>query len=147
MESTLAAEIFINLHELVHLFRDRIRKALEAVHPELTFNEMRVLMRVGQHAGMTQKDLVERSHTDKAQMARLLAQLEARGWLTRTPSDHDKRVRCLALSTEGKRLFNTLRKVQERAASEVLQDCPVATQKEFLHLILAVTSSTHHKIA
>ncbi len=135
MNPTLPLDIFDGLHELQHLFRARMRKAMEAVHPELTFNEMRILMGTGHRPGITQKDLVERSHADKAQMARLLAHLETRGWLTRRPGAHDKRVRCLHLSAQGQRLFEHLRGLRERVAAELLRDCPPPAQAQLLALL------------
>ncbi|CAM5200003.1 DNA-binding MarR family transcriptional regulator OS=Castellaniella defragrans OX=75697 GN=HNR28_001037 PE=4 SV=1 [Castellaniella denitrificans] len=135
MDPSLPIEIFDSLHELLHLFRARMRKAMEAVHPELTFNEMRILMRAGRQPGLTQRDLVERSHADKAQMARLLAHLEERGWLTRSASESDKRVRCLRLSAQGQRFFAQLRKVQERVAAKLLRDCPPSSQAQLLALL------------
>lgn len=135
MNPSLPIEVFDSLHELLHLFRARMRKAMEAVHPELTFNEMRILLRMGRQPGLTQKGLVERSHADKAQMARLLAHLEERGWLIRSASESDRRVRCLRLSAQGERLFAQLRTLQERVAAELLRDCPPSMQADLLALL------------
>jgi len=135
MTAPLSVEVFDTLHELQHFFRARMRKSMEAVRPELTFNEMRVLMRAGRQPGITQRDLVEHSHADKAQMARILAHLQDRGWLTRSASESDKRVRCLHLSAQGQRLFAQLRGLQEQVATELLQDCPPPVQAQLLALL------------
>ena len=84
MSLHVSIEIFDALHELLRIFRTRMRQSLESVSPDLTFGELRVLMHVGEHPDCAQKALVERCHVDKAQMARLLAQLEDKGWLTRS---------------------------------------------------------------
>ncbi|MGB3423987.1 MAG: MarR family transcriptional regulator [Castellaniella sp.] len=135
MKPSLPIDVFDSLHELLHLFRARMRKAMETVHPELTFNEMRILMRTGRQPGITQRDLVEHSHADKAQMARLLAHLEERGWLTRSPSESDKRVRCLRLSAQGQQFFTQLRRLQESVAAELLRDSPPPSQAQLLALL------------
>jgi len=140
MATSLALDIFDQLHELSHLYRARLRQGLEASHPDLTFNEMRVLMHTGRHPGVTHKDLIERSHTDKAQMTRLITTLEVRGWLTRTPSATDKRVRCLHLSPAGQQLFKQEQKVQQRVAAELLKDWPQALQQELLVWLQHTTS-------
>lgn len=132
MNPSLAVEVFDTLHELQHLFRSRMRKSMEAVHPDLTFNEMRVLMRAGRHPGLTQRDLVENSHADKAQMARVLAHLQDRGLLTRSASKADKRVRCLHLSEQGQKVFARMRGLQERVAAELLADCAPSFQGQLL---------------
>lgn len=135
MNSSLPVDIFDNLYELIRIFRSRMRKAMEARHPELTFNEMRLLMNTGRQPGITQKDLVEHSRIDKAQIARTLARLQEQGWLERIPSEDDRRVRCLHLSPEGRQLFTQLRDTQEKVAAVLLEGCPASTQAELLVLL------------
>jgi DNA-binding MarR family transcriptional regulator len=132
MSSPSPVEIFDSLHDFLHLFRTKSRKYIEHFYPELTLNEMRVLMYTGRNTNITQKELIARSHTDKAQMARILAGLENRGLLERVPSNVDKRVRCLRLSEEGRVLFTQLRDLQHRVGSELLKNLPVSLQKKML---------------
>lgn len=135
MTIPLSVDVFDNLHDLLRLYRIRMRKSVEAVHPELTFNEMRILMHAGRRPGITQKDLVEHSQTDKAQMARTLARLQEQGWLSRSPSENDRRVRCLRLSAQGRQLYMQLRSLQEQVATELLRHCPSSTQAQLLALL------------
>ncbi|MDR0214413.1 MAG: MarR family transcriptional regulator [Comamonas sp.] len=135
MSSSISADVFELLHDLLHLFRARLLQSLEHIQPGLTFNEFRVLMHAGRHPGITQKELVEHSHTDKAQMARMLAQLQDRGWLERSASEADKRVRCLQLSAQGQQLFDNLRARREQIAQELLQDFPAAEQAQLRALL------------
>ena len=141
MSSSIAAEVFEVLHDLLHLFRARLLESLEAVQPGLTFNEFRILMHTGRHPGITQKELVEHSHTDKAQMARTLAQLQDKGWLERSASEADKRVRCLQLSARGQQLFDQLRHRREQIATELLSDFPAAQQGLLHDLLLQARDS------
>ncbi|KGH11530.1 MarR family winged helix-turn-helix transcriptional regulator [Comamonas thiooxydans] len=141
MSSSIAADVFEVLHDLLHLFRARLLESLEAVQPGLTFNEFRILMHTGRHPGITQKELVEHSHTDKAQMARTLAQLQDKGWLERSASEADKRVRCLQLSTRGQQLFDQLRSRREQIATELLSDFPAAQQALLHDLLLQARDS------
>lgn len=135
MTASHALEIMEHLHELIRLFRARTRSGLEAAHPDLTFNEVRVLIHAGRHPGITHKDLLERSHTDKAQMTRIITSLEARNWLTRTPSEADKRVRCLHLSPQGLQLVQQLQAVQRQAAVELLHSWPPELQQAILQVL------------
>ena len=141
MSSSIAADVFEVLHDLLHLFRARLLESLEAVQPGLTFNEFRILMHTGRHPGITQKELVEHSHTDKAQMARTLAQLQDKGWLERSASEADKRVRCLQLSARGQQLFDQLRHRREQIATELLSDFPEAQQGLLHDLLLQARDS------
>ena len=135
MSSSLAADVFEVLHDLMHQFRARLLQSLERIQPGLTFNEFRILMHAGRHPGITQKELVEHSHTDKAQMARMLTQLQDKGWLERSASEADKRVRCLQLSAQGLQLFAQLKNQREQIAAELLRDFPVEQQTQ-LHALL-----------
>lgn len=132
MTSPSPVEIFDGLHDLLHLFRARTRGCLETLHPDLTLNEMRVLMYTGRDPGITQKEMIERSHTDKGQMARILAGLEKRGLLERVPAESDKRVRRLRLTVKGGSLYAQLRASQHQVGSELLKNLPMNVQKQML---------------
>lgn len=142
MTTSSSLQIFENLHELLHMFRTRTRSHLEASHPELTLNEARVLLHTARHPGITQKDVIERSHTDKAQMTRILSSLETQGWITRTPSTADKRVRHLHLSPAGKQLVTQLQAVQQQVADELLGDWPEALRMQLLHTLQSAAHGT-----
>ena len=142
MTSSVSVELFEALHELLHLFRSRMRQSMESVHSGLTFNEVRILMHTGRRPGITQKDLVEHSHTDKAQMARMLAQLQDKGWLERSASEADQRVRCLQLSPAGEQLFVQLKARREEVATQLLQGFPISQKDELLQLLKQALANT-----
>lgn len=135
MSSSVTTDVFELLHDLMHLFRARLLQSLQELDAELTFNEFRILMHTGRHPGITQKELVEHSHTDKAQMARTLSQLQDKGLLERSASEADKRVRCLQLSTQGLALFEQLRQQRERIAEDLLSAFPAAEQQQLRALL------------
>jgi DNA-binding MarR family transcriptional regulator len=135
MTASLPADIFEAMHELLHLFRARMREDLDTLGTELTPNEVRVLMFVGRHPGRTQKDLVDHSHMDKAQLARMLAQLQEQGWLDREPDARDRRVRCLRLSAQGQALFDRLRQSRQALAARLLKDWEPAAQQQLMQLL------------
>lgn len=135
MNASLPADIFEAMHELLHLFRSRMREDMESMEPGLTPNEVRVLMYVGRHPGHTQRDLVDHSHMDKAQLARMLAQLQEQGWLDREPDARDRRVRCLSLSPQGQALFDRLRQSRQALAARLLKDWEPAAQQQLMALL------------
>ena len=135
MNASLPADIFEAMHELLHLFRSRMREDMESMEPGLTPNEVRVLMYVGRHPGRTQRDLVDHSHMDKAQLARMLAQLQEQGWLDREPDARDRRVRCLSLSPQVQALFDRLRQSRQALAARLLKDWEPAAQQQMMALL------------
>lgn len=134
-------DVFEAMHDLLHAYRAHMVRAMATVHPELTMNEMRALMFIGRHPGATQKELVRHSGHDKAQIARLLAPLEEKGWLQRAPSAKDKRSRCLSLSAEGQALVEALRASRHRLTRELLQGCDAATQQQLMALLARMRSN------
>lgn len=74
-------------------------------------------------------------------MARLITQLQDRGWLTRSESAEDRRVRCLRLSGQGQHLFDRLSARRAALAAELLRDCPPAMQQQLLELLTLARDS------
>lgn len=135
MSTNRPAQIFEAMHDLVHVYRARMMEVVASIHPELTHNEVRALMFVGRHPGATQKELVQHSGADKAQIARLVALLLDKGWLQCAPHEHDKRSRCLHLSPQGQALFNAVRQARSTLAADLLQPVPAASQAQLLDLL------------
>ena len=135
MSTNRPAQIFEAMHDLVHVYRARMMEVVASIHPELTHNEVRALMFVGRHPGATQKELVQHSGADKAQIARLVALLLDKGWLQCAPHEHDKRSRCLHLSPQGQALFNAVRQARSTLAADLLQPVPATSQAQLLDLL------------
>ena len=135
MSTNRPAQIFEAMHDMVHVYRARMMEVVASIHPELTHNEVRALMFVGRHPGATQKELVQHSGADKAQIARLVALLLDKGWLQCAPHEHDKRSRCLHLSPQGQALFNAVRQARSTLAADLLQPVPAASQAQLLDLL------------
>ncbi len=71
----------------------------------LTYNEAHVMGLLLRHSTeanpMTATDLIHRTRLLKSQMNKILTTLEARGYITRTRSDLDKRMIFIRLTQEG----------------------------------------------
>jgi len=118
MTAKTPADVFDAMHDLMHAYRHRMRAAMQT---ELTANEMRALMFVGRHPMRTQKELVQHSGADKAQIARMLGTLEEKGWLERLPHPRDARSRCLTLSRAGQAVFERMRERRRGITVQLLQ--------------------------
>ena len=118
MTAKTPADVFDAMHELMHAYRHRMRAAMQT---ELTANEMRALMFVGRHPMRTQKELVQHSGADKAQIARMLGTLEEKGWLERVPHARDARSRCLLLSPAGQAVFERMGERRRAVTAQMLQ--------------------------
>ncbi len=85
---------------------------------------------------------------DKAQLTRMLADMEDKSWLLRQTSQTDRRVRELRLSDAGLALYQNLRQQRAAQAQALLQDCPPAMQAQLLALLKqAQASARAHDLA
>ena len=126
MTANPPADVFDTMHDLMHAYRHRMRAAMQA---ELTPNEARALLFVGRHPMRTQKDLVEHSGNDKAQIARMLGMLEEKGWLERVPHAQDARSRCLRLSSAGQAVFEGMGERRRGITAQMLDGFSPAEQQ------------------
>ena len=140
MTTHVPADVFEAMHELLHVYRAHMVRTMAAIHPDLTHNEVRALMFVGRHPGASQKELVAHSGADKAQVARMVAMLQDKGWLESAPNAEDKRSRCLRLSAQGTALHQALRAARRGVAASLLKGCDKATQAQLLALLAQVRS-------
>lgn len=75
---------------------------------EFSLTEVRVLYELAHTEGLSARDLVRNLGLDGGYLSRLLKKFEARGYLTRQPSDEDARQIILALTTKGREAFQPL---------------------------------------
>lgn len=140
-QPTPPQDLFEAMHDLLHAYRAHMARAMTRVHPELTLNEVRGLMFIARHPGATQKELVRHSGADKAQVARMLGQLEDKGWLQRLPSVEDRRSLCLSLSAEGEALVQALRAARQTLTRSLLHGCDATTQQQLTAMLAQVRSN------
>lgn len=107
------------LNLLAELTSDHTRPIYRQRH-ELTRAEWRVLVNLAEAASLTATDLCERVPAHKTKVSRALAELEARGWITRTPDALDRRIAHASLTPRGRRAFNRIRPDMEAATEAML---------------------------
>jgi DNA-binding MarR family transcriptional regulator len=76
--------------------------------------EWRVLFHLGNYGEMTAKEIGERARIHKTKISRAVSKLEQRRYLTRTPSQNDRRVEHLTLTSAGQSVYRDLREVAKR---------------------------------
>lgn len=84
----------------------------------LSREEWRLLLLLADAKELTSRELARRTTLDKVQVSRAAQKLDAKGLITRSVSDSDKRLKVYACSESGAQLFADLfPKVQHQAAS------------------------------
>lgn len=122
--SALQEDVLEQLQALLFGLRTRFHASLredtdDPAHA-LAPMEARLLQQLAHHPDWTQGDLVAHSRRDKAQVTRLIQQLEARGLLQREPDAQDRRKLRLQLTAAGQALQQGLQARRKRLAARLV---------------------------
>lgn len=124
----------VRLHR--QLFRNRMRDVPVGV------GEARALLRLGAQQGLTQVQLAERLDIQPITLTHQLDRLEEAGYVLRSASSEDRRVRLLHLTAEGKALAKRLLKIVHELDEEITAELStetlsrLAASLESMHVVL-----------
>jgi DNA-binding MarR family transcriptional regulator len=94
-------EVLDRLHSLMHGLRRHLQEAMRHDGEGLGPMEARCLGYFMRHDGATQRDLVQHSGRDKAQIARIVKALHERGLLQSAPDPDDGRSQRVSVTADG----------------------------------------------
>lgn len=89
-------------------YRNELARRFAAAELPVTAEQWPVLVHVQAAPGLTQAQLTARLLREKSMVSRLVAALQARGLLSRTPDPADARLRRLRLTEAGEALMDPL---------------------------------------
>ena len=88
-----------------------------------------------QDRGVIARELSQMTGTTPASVASLLQGLEDRGYITRTPSPDDSRVKLLTVTAEGSRLIEGFEEEMSAAQVRLVSGLSVAEQEQLVTLL------------
>jgi len=103
--------------------------------------DWRTLFHLGTGGELAARDIVARTGEDKTQVSRAVARLEARGYLTRRRDPEDRRRERLALTPEGRAVFEVLMTAAAGHDAEIagrIGDADLARLKEILGRLIGL---------
>lgn len=103
---------------LARLISRRLSRAYE--NENITIPEWRVLAVISQADAMAARDVVALTPMDKMAVSRAVASLEAKGLVRRRPDARDRRVYTLALSAQGRTLFERIARLAKAYEARLL---------------------------
>lgn len=101
-----------------------------------------VLQALADQAGMDQRTLAGAVRLDTSTVGGVVDRLEARGLLTRSHSDSDRRVRLLHLTPDGEALLAGLTPSMQRTQKRILEPLSVTERRDFMRMMQLVIR--HH---
>lgn len=102
-------------------FQARMQEQVAANRWGLTAFQARLINLIGRNEGISQLTLASFTERDKAQIARAIKALEARGLVTRSAHASDWRSQCLALTAQGGSIHAELIGLRRKLAATALR--------------------------
>ena len=112
------------LNELSFLLRQEFERRLRRQRIGLTRAQWRILRRVADREGLTQRELAEIMHLKPATIGRHIERLQADGWIRRTRSPQDARAWRLAAQPKALRTLGRMQTVAARLRGEYFAGLP-----------------------
>jgi DNA-binding MarR family transcriptional regulator len=101
--------------KLTNFFAGRIKEF------GLTPEQWAVLFRVREEDGLIQKEIADRAGKDKPTTTRILDTLEAKGFVTKRASEHDRRSFQVFITKQGKETADAIEPIEYSAIAEISQ--------------------------
>lgn len=114
--------ILDKLAELSVISRSRLSELAQREGLSLPPFQLRVLSIVGRFPEQQQQSLLQRRGWDKGQVARAFKELERLGLIRRCGKSTSRRIVQVALTTEGRQVFERLEQVREDLTSLITKD-------------------------
>jgi DNA-binding MarR family transcriptional regulator/N-acetylglutamate synthase-like GNAT family acetyltransferase len=108
------------------------------LHTPYTLTEARILFEIANHDDLTASDLSRDLGLDPGYLSRILAGLERRDLIGKTPSSSDARRRLLALTPEGRDAFSLLDARSREEVAEMLGELSEEEQRRLLEAMRTI---------
>jgi len=134
-------EVMETIHTIMHLFRARQFRALRAEagpDGDISHMETKALGYFARRPGTTQRDLVQHSGRDKAQVTRLVQGLRDKGLLEARQDEADRRSTRLFLTGPGAQAFEALHAQGQQLAAHALAGLSVEERAQLGALLARV---------
>ncbi len=138
------------LHDMPgHLIRraQQISTALfaeECAGFDLTAVQYAALVAIRAHPEVDATRLSQLIAFDRSTIGSVLDRLQAKGWVLRTPSPTDRRVKLLRITLEGERLLRQVEPAVRRVQQRLLEPLPAADRATLLRLLGQLAEIHNH---
>ena len=126
------------VHAVMHDYRSLQYRILRDGPHDITHMDAKVLGFFARRPGATQRDLVEHSGRDKAQLARLIKGLREQGLLAAEADPDDRRNQRLSLTAAGEDVQKTLKQQARRLSAKAVTGLDVDERTRLQSLLTRV---------
>jgi DNA-binding MarR family transcriptional regulator len=108
--------------------------------------QARLLSVIGHNPGISQLALAASTDRDKAQVARAIKVLEARGFIVRSAHVSDWRTQCLDVTAEGRQASTRLDSKRSEYFAKAMRDCSVEEQDAAFRTLEKINRSIYRPL-
>ena len=108
----------------------------------MTYPQMAVLMLLHRADGISQRELADLNETDTTNMMVICDSLEKRGWINRVADEHDKRIKRICLTEEGKKAYADGQEILWKGISYMREKTLTEDLKEVLPFLEELNRNT-----
>lgn len=135
-----ASRLAITVFRLARMLKSDITHVVSR-EPGVGLVTWRIFMGLSLAPEATQKELINFSRMEQAQISRALKELEARGQIASRPSQEDKRARVFTLTDEGRKQYNDLLPRMTDMAGAIDAALSPEEQEQFLDMCARIATA------
>ena len=109
------------LHRLVHAYKKQLRADIAAQQIELPVTHIRVLKGICRHPEATAQSIALRMQRDKAQITRVLNELQQAGYILKVDNPKDGRSQLLRPTAQGEQLMTQINAAEKATVAHMTQ--------------------------
>ncbi|MDO6746156.1 MarR family winged helix-turn-helix transcriptional regulator [Gilvimarinus sp. 1_MG-2023] len=120
------------LHRLIHIYKKQLVQNIRAEGIALPITHIRTLKSIRAYPLSTGKSIASSLNRDKAQVARVLNDLIATGFIEKQPNPDDKRSQLLALTLTGNQLLDEIQRIEQRVGIQLTRGIDPLALEQFM---------------
>ena len=122
------------LWQLAFQFKVSSKRAVRDYDLPLNGMHIRLLQMISRHPDCTAQQIASVTGRDKAQITRVIKELEGMGLITRTPDPEDRRAQLLALNEKGRGLMARIQDAEDEVKKTLLKGINKKDQNTFIEI-------------
>ncbi|MDT3335388.1 MarR family winged helix-turn-helix transcriptional regulator [Shewanella sp. SP1S1-7] len=135
------------LHRLVHAYKKQLRSDIAAQEIDLPVTHIRALKGVCRNPESTAQSIALRMQRDKAQITRVLNELQQGGLITKIDNPKDGRSQLLRPTAEGEKIMTQISTSERKTVARMTQALSSAEVDTFIKLANRISKSVDEAAA
>jgi len=116
-----------------NVLKNEFEKELKSY--KLSYAHRVILIRLSEKEGLTQKELAQDTYFEQSNLTLMLDKLEQKGFVKRTAKENDRRAYIITITSDGKKLVDTLVQMGEDVMEKALSGLSSIQKEELAEML------------